>query len=161
MPIRVEIDLRRLGLHDRRLTVHAADAGAMMRINHAVLDCLDRSGRQVDDHEALAEIAGIGAQANEVRLELLQTGRGRHVESRQRLLVDDAGPVEAVAGLETNDSRLDEGIVNRPRARNLDRDRRVATSRWRRASTEAPFEPTRSSGPPGTVFHPPWSTIFW
>ena len=107
MPVGVEIDLRRLGLHDRRLTVDPADAGAVMRIDDAVLDRLNGGRRKVDDHEALAKVAGIGAQTDEVRLELLQTGGGRHVERRQRLFVEHAAPVEAVARLEPLDPSLD------------------------------------------------------
>ena len=115
----IEIDLGRLGLHDRRLTVDPADAGAVVRIDDPVLDRLDGSPRQVDDHEALAKVAGIGAQADEIRLELLETGGRRHVERRERLLVDHAAPVEAVARLESLDPSLDERIVDRSRSRDL------------------------------------------
>ena len=40
----------------------------MVGINDPVLDRLDRRRRKVDDHEALAEIARIGAKPDEVRL---------------------------------------------------------------------------------------------
>ena len=111
----IEIDLRRLGLHDRRLTVDPADAGAVVRIDDPVLDRLDGSPRQVDDHEPLAKVAGIGAQADDIRLELLETGGRRHVERGERILVDHAAPIEAVARLESLDPSLDERIVDRSR----------------------------------------------
>ena len=76
-PERIEIDLRRLGLHDRRLAVDLADAGDVMGIDDPVLDRLDVGGRNVDHHEALAEIAGEGAQANDIGLQLLQAARRR------------------------------------------------------------------------------------
>ena len=90
----------------------------MVRIDDPVLDRLDRSPRQVDDHEPLAKVAGIGAQANEIRLELLETGGRRHVERCERILVDHAAPVEAAARLEPLDPSLHQRIVNRPGARN-------------------------------------------
>src|ERR1700722_208961 len=112
VPVGVEIDLRRLGLHDWRLTVHPADAGAVVRIDDPVLDRLDGSPRQVDDHIPLAKVAGIGAQADDIRLELLETGGRRHVERGERILVDHAAPIEAIARLESLDPSLDERIVN-------------------------------------------------
>ena len=115
----IEIDLGRLGLHDRRLTVHPADARAVVRIDDPVLDRLDGSPRQVDDHEALAKIAGIGAQSHDIRLELLETGGRRDVERRERLLIDHAAPVEAVARLESLDPSLDQRIIDRSRTRDL------------------------------------------
>ena len=45
-PERVEIDLGRLGLHDRRLAVDLADARDVMGIDDAALDRLDRGGRE-------------------------------------------------------------------------------------------------------------------
>ena len=63
--------------------------------------------------EALAEIARIGLEPDDVGLELLQARLGRHVELGEHRLVDDAGLAEAMAGLEALDRRLDERIVDR------------------------------------------------
>ena len=62
--------------------------GDVMAEHHAVLDRLDRRGRDVGHDEALAEVAREGAQPDEVDLELLQPGLGRHVELRDGLRLD-------------------------------------------------------------------------
>ena len=51
-PERIEIDLGRLGLHDRRLAIDLADAGGVMRIDDAVFDRLDRGGGNVHHHDS-------------------------------------------------------------------------------------------------------------
>ena len=102
-----------MGLHDRRLAVDLADAGGVMRIDDAVLHGLDRGGGDVDHDEALAEIARIGFEPDDVGLELLQPRLSRHVELGEHRLVDGAGLGEAVARLEALHRRLDERVVDR------------------------------------------------
>ncbi len=85
----------------------------MPGLHDAGLDGLHEGGGNVHDHEALTEIAGIGAQAHDVELELAQADFGRHVHRRERRAVDGAGRVETVAGLEAADAGFDVGIVDR------------------------------------------------
>ena len=58
----------------------------------------------------LAEVAGEGAQPDEVHLELAQPHFGRHVQGGERLLGNDASLAKAVAGLEALHAGLDVGI---------------------------------------------------
>ena len=116
-PERIEIDLGRLGLHDRRLAIDLADAGGVVGVDDPAFDRLDRRGRNVRDHVASSEIPAIGLQPDDIGLELLQARRGGHVEFGERCLVDDARLAEAVAGLEALDRRFDERIEHRSRPR--------------------------------------------
>ncbi len=110
MPVRVEVDVERARLHHRGLAIDAADAGAVMGRDDAVLHGLDRFGRDVGHDVALAEIAGEGAQAHEVDLELVQARVGRDVHRRQDFGADDAVLDQAVTRLEVLHAGIDVGI---------------------------------------------------
>ena len=71
-------------------------------------DRLDQRRRDVGDHVAVAEIAGVAAQADDVGLELAQPHVRRHVHRGHRGGVDDAGRDQAVALLEALHAGLDD-----------------------------------------------------
>ncbi len=111
--IRVEIDVERLGLHDRRLAVDLADARVVVRVDDAVFNRLDLGRGNVEQDEALAKVAGIRAQPHDIDLQLLQPRLGRNVQGGERRLVDDAARGDAVAYLEALNARFDERVVRR------------------------------------------------
>ena len=144
-PKRIEIDLGRFRLHDRRLAVDLADAGGVMRIDDAVFDGLDGGGGNIHHDEAGPRIGRIGFQPNDIGLKLLQARFGGHVQFRERGLVDNARLAEAVAGLEVFDSRFDERIKMAPASATGSRSPE-ATRRARNASTALDLEPTSRFG---------------
>ena len=84
----------------------------------------------------MTEIAGIGAQANDVELELAQADFGRHVHRRERRTIDGAGRVQTVAGLETADAGFDAEVV----------DRRLAGGRIEVTREDEPLAQRTTSG---------------
>ena len=121
-----------------------------MRIDDPVLDRLDRSRRHVHDHEALAKVAGIGPQPDDIGLELLQARRRGHVERANVSLLTTpvwSRPLRAwkrLTAASTNESKTGPAPATGSRSPE-------ATSRSRKAWTAPPFEPTLSSGPPAAV----------
>ena len=140
-PERIEIDLGRLGLHDRRLAVDLADAGRVMRIDDAVLDRLDRGGRNIDHHEARRRDRRNRRAAARYWSRAAAAGPSAGtLSSVKHFLVDDARLAQAVAGLKALDRRLDKRIEHLRRCRPQDRDRRK-----RRAAGAAPAPPWPSN----------------
>ena len=113
-----------LGVHDRRLAVDLADAGGVAGLHDAALDRLDEGRRDIHDDIALAEVARVGAQADEVEFELAQAAPRPERSWPSGSRVHRAGAVEPVARLEAAHAGLHVGIVDAAIRPPTGRDRR-------------------------------------
>jgi hypothetical protein len=112
MPIGIEDDLVDLRRQHGRLARDLADDGIVALDDAAAFDDFHLGRRNIDEDVAVAEEARHRADADEVRLQLLQAGLGRDVHDVEHRLVDDAGRQQPVPDLEAADGGVDIAVEN-------------------------------------------------
>ena len=133
-PRGIDDEIRHLGAEDRRLPVRPAHLHARAPDDFAAAQVIELKSRDVDDQELALGVVEHPPSALEIRAQLLDARRDRHVERRERRRADGAVGREPVARLKLTDgrrraSRRTDVPVDGGRGRQLARDGETRSER--------------------------------